>query len=121
MNSLINFDDIILLNGEVITLICISSFGRRRAVLYGMTLSAAFLVGLAICFITLKTVSPTIILIGCFVGLFGLSCTRAALRLLSGESFPTAVRTMGLGMGGLGANTAGLLTPQSAYLGSRMY
>lgn len=86
-----------------------------------MSLSAVFLVNLAVCFLTLDTVSPTIILVGCFVGLFGMACTKASLRLLSGESYPTSVRTMGLGLGDLGANSAGLLTPQVVYLGSRMY
>lgn len=93
-------------------------FGRRKAVLFGMSLSAIFLVSLAVCFLTMDEVNSTLILVGCFVGLFGLALTRAAARLLSGESFPTAVRTMGLGMGGLGANVAGLVTPQVAYLGS---
>ncbi len=50
-----------------------------------------------------------------------MACTKASLRLLSGESYPTSVRTMGLGLGDMGANSAGLLTPQAAYLGSRMY
>ncbi|ODN00544.1 Organic cation transporter 1 [Orchesella cincta] len=92
--------------------------GRRKAVLCGMVLSAVFLVALAICFLTIS-VGSYLILIVCFVGLLGMSCTRAATRLLSGESFPTAVRTMGLGVGGLGANIAGVVTPQVAYLGSR--
>lgn len=93
-------------------------FGRRKAVLFGFTLSASFFVALAICFLSMETVSSTLILISCFVGLYGMACTRASVRLLSGESFPTAVRTMGLGLGGLGANVAGVVTPQVAYLGS---
>lgn len=63
-------------------------------------------------------VTGSLIMSVCFIGTFGLACTRASVRLLSGETFPTAVRTMGLGVGGLGANVAGLITPQAAYLGT---
>lgn len=52
------------------------------------------------------------------MGQLGMAAARSAARLLSGESFPTAVRTMGMGIGGITSNIAGIITPQLAYLGS---
>ncbi|CAL8116537.1 unnamed protein product [Orchesella dallaii] len=104
--------------GQRVSMPISERIGRRKTVLFGMALSAVFLVALAICFLTIF-VEFYLILIVCFVGLLGMSCTRAATRLLSGESFPTAVRTMGLGVGSLGSNVAGVVTPQVAFLGSR--
>lgn len=86
-----------------------------------MGLSAVFLVALAITFIVMKEVNTAWILCACTIGLFGLACTRGSARLLSGETFPTSVRVMGLGIGSLGANLAGLITPQVAYLGSSKF
>jgi hypothetical protein len=87
-----------------------------------MTFCAFFLVVQAICVIFFETSSPLLAIctiVFCLLSQLGLSSARASARLLSGESFPTAVRTMGLGMGGVSATFAGVLTPQLSYIGSR--
>lgn len=67
---------------------------------YGMSLE----VGLA-AFLTLS-------------GKFGVAGARSAARMLTGESFPTAIRTMGYGISGVTAGVGGVFAPQVAYFGA---
>jgi len=67
-----------------------------------MTVGAAFLVGLAVSDVILD-LSSTVVIILCFAGKIGVAAARSAARMLTGESFPTPVRTMGYGITGVAA------------------
>ncbi|XP_021946577.2 organic cation transporter-like protein [Folsomia candida] len=108
--------------GQRFAILINNRLGRRRTLFASMTFCALFLVALALCEIFVEASDPSLILITvifCLLSQLGMACARSAARLLSGESFPTSVRTMGLGMGGIAANVAGVVTPQLVYLGSR--
>jgi len=108
--------------GQRAALLINDSMGRRKALFASMSFCALFLVILAICEIILDHEDiPIAVLSLCLLGQFGMASARSAARLLSGESFPTAVRTMGMGIGGITANIAGIMTPQLAYLGSSKF
>jgi hypothetical protein len=51
-------------------------------------------------------------------GKFGVAGARSAARMLTGESFPTAIRTMGYGISGVTAGVGGVFAPQVAYFGA---
>lgn len=51
-------------------------------------------------------------------GKFGAAGARSAARMLTGESYPTAIRTMGYGISGVMAGVGGVLAPQVAYFGA---
>ncbi|XP_021957175.1 organic cation transporter protein [Folsomia candida] len=107
--------------GQRSALLLNNSIGRRKALFASMTFCAVFLVALAITlvFVEHSNIPNAAIVSLCLLGQFGMAAARSAARLISGESFPTAVRTMGMGIGGITANMAGILTPQLAYLGVR--
>ncbi|CAG7716370.1 unnamed protein product [Allacma fusca] len=72
---------------------------RRKSLVALMSLSAVFLVAMAILQITLEMSNYKYILaILCFLGKLSIGGARCVLRVFSGESFPTAIRSMGLGL-----------------------
>lgn len=91
-----------------------------------MIISAMFYVLLAI---LLLIMPDTIIggsyafLIGvfCLLGKIGLAGSRSSVRTLTGESYPTSARTLGIGISGIFGSCGAALAPQLAYLGTSMY
>lgn len=66
-----------------------------------MTIAAIFLVNVA--FLELfygNEVNATIIAVLCLLGKLGTASARSSARLLTGESFPTQMRSMGYGITG---------------------
>ena len=55
----------------------------------------------------------------CILGKLGVAGARSAARCLTGESFPTPIRTMGYGISGITAGVGGILAPQLAYFGAQ--
>ncbi|CAG7822127.1 unnamed protein product [Allacma fusca] len=91
---------------------------RRKSLVALMSLSAVFLVAMAILQITLEMSNYKYILaILCFLGKLSIGGARCVLRVFSGESFPTAIRSMGLGVSSGAISFGGMLAPQLAYLG----
>ena len=83
-----------------------------------MSLGALFLVILAILQLTLDvTQFPTLVLTIALMGKFGAALARPSTRALSGESFPTAVRGMALGLCGVSSSIGGVISSQLAYIG----
>lgn len=84
-----------------------------------MFLSAAFLVSLAIFDLLMAGgLSAFVVASLCLSGKFGVAGARSAARMLTGESFPTAIRTMGYGISGVTAGVGGIIAPQIAYFGA---
>ena len=86
-----------------------------------MTFAAIFLCVIAV----LQTVLPDfhnqtyLMATLCFLGKFGTAVARPLARTLTGESYPTAVRTMGVGIACCPSYIAGALAPPLAFLGSK--
>ncbi|CAG7726495.1 unnamed protein product [Allacma fusca] len=96
-----------------------NKIGRRKSMVAFMTLVAFFLVGIAIVQLTLdRAESGVIIAALCFLAKYGTAGARSAARTLTGESYPTAIRVMGIGFSGGTASLGGALAPQLAYLGT---
>jgi hypothetical protein len=84
-----------------------------------MTLGAVFLVNLAgLELIYGNEVNPTLIAVLCLFGKLGTAGARSSARILTGESFPTSVRSMGYGITGVMAGVGGILSPLLVFLGS---
>ena len=84
-----------------------------------MTWAAVFLVGLALLDIMAGLATyPTLLLVFCLVGKFGVSVVRGCARTLTGESYPTSCRSMGSGLCGIAASLGAMMAPQLAFLGS---
>lgn len=84
-----------------------------------MSLGACFLVllaGLELSFGTLM--DPGFVAFLTLSGKFGVAGARSAARMLTGESFPTSIRTMGYGISGVTAGVGGIFSPQIAYFGA---
>jgi len=92
--------------------------GRRKSLIAFMTIAAIFLVVLALLDllygVTLSAVTVTTM---CLIGKFGVAGARSSARILTGESFPTPIRTMGYGITGVLAGIGGIVSPQIAYFG----
>ncbi|ODM92986.1 Solute carrier family 22 member 21 [Orchesella cincta] len=99
------------------SLLLCNRIGRRKSLILFMTLGAVFLVSLAVSDIFF-VLSSTIVIILCFTGKIGVAAARSAARMLTGESFPTSVRTMGYGITGVAAGVGGILSPQIVLFGS---
>jgi len=84
-----------------------------------MSLATLFLATLAILDLSFGAlVSTFTVSILSLCGKFGVAGARSALRMLTGESFPTAIRTMGYGISGVTAGVGGIIAPQIAFLGA---
>ncbi|CAG7724543.1 unnamed protein product, partial [Allacma fusca] len=94
-------------------------FGRRKTLVGFMTLSAVFLVSIGILQVCYHGRNAAqIVAILCLCGKYGATGAKMPTRLLTGESYPTAIRTMGIGVASITASLGGALAPQMAYLGS---
>ncbi|CAG7729670.1 unnamed protein product [Allacma fusca] len=99
-------------------LIC-NRIGRRKSVAFFMTWATVFLVALALFELIVGLISyPQLLLAFCLVGKFGASGARGCIRTLTGESYPTACRAKGSGLGGVAAGVAGIVAPQLAFIGT---
>jgi MFS family permease len=93
--------------------------GRRKSLVVFMSLATLFLVALAVLDLTYGTLlSAVTVSILSLCGKFGVAGARSAVRMLTGESFPTAIRTMGYGISGVTAGVGGIIAPQIAFLGT---
>lgn len=93
--------------------------GRRRALFVSMTFCAIFLVTIAILQLVIDfTFYPTLLAVLCCLGRYGIAASRSLARTLTGESYPTAIRSMGIAFSGSPAGIAGALSSQVVYLGS---
>ncbi|CAG7832469.1 unnamed protein product [Allacma fusca] len=93
--------------------------GRRQALVSFMTLAAIFLVSIAILQLTADLSGKEyVVAILCLIGKFGTAGARTSARTLTGESFPTSVRTMGLGIAGVTGSIGAAVSPQLAYIGT---
>ncbi|OXA44164.1 solute carrier family 22 member 15-like [Folsomia candida] len=96
-----------------------NKLGRRKSLVIFMSLGACFLVllaGLELSFGTLM--DPGFVAFLTLSGKFGVAGARSAARMLTGESFPTSIRTMGYGISGVTAGVGGIFSPQIAYFGA---
>ena len=99
-------------------LIC-NRLGRRTSLAIYMTLGALFLASLAILELSIGLAEyPTLVVVMCLLGKFCVAGGRSCARTLVGELYPTAVRAMGSGLGGVGASLGGVLAPQLAFIGT---
>jgi hypothetical protein len=62
---------------------------------------------------------PMTVAMLCLLGKIGVAGARSSARLLTGESFPTPIRTMGYGITGVTAGIGGIIAPQIVYFGSQ--
>jgi MFS family permease len=93
--------------------------GRRTSLAIYMSLGALFLGSMAILELTVHLVNvPTSVIVLCLLGKFCVAGGRSCARTLVGELYPTAVRSMGSGLSGVGAGIGAIAAPQLAYLGS---
>ncbi|CAG7821166.1 unnamed protein product [Allacma fusca] len=93
--------------------------GRRKALVTFMTITAIFLVAIAILLLTVGLEGHDSLRASLyFIGKFGTAGARSACRTLTGESFPTAVRTMGIAMASITASLGAAVSPQLAYIGA---
>jgi hypothetical protein len=85
-----------------------------------MTMTAVVLVAIAVILLVIDVSELSmLILVLCMLGKFSAAGARASSRTVSGESFPTSVRNMGVGIVWLAPGFTAALTPLLAYLGSR--
>ena len=99
-------------------LVC-NRLGRRKSLAIYMSLGAVFLGVLAILELAVGLASvPMWVIALCLLGKFCVAGGRSCARTLVGELYPTAVRAMGSGLGGVGASLGAVLAPQLAFLGS---
>jgi len=95
---------------------------RRNTLAAFMTVSSGFLVVLAVLQFVMNVHSfPVLVLSLTMLGKFTAAGARASARTVSGESYPTSVRNMGVGIVWTTPAILGILTPQVAYLGSSKY
>jgi hypothetical protein len=84
-----------------------------------MTSCSIILVSLAIVQLVMDvTDKATLVLTMCLLGKYSAAASRASMRTLTGESFPTAVRNTGFGFVGFAGAGIGLVAPQIAFLGA---
>jgi len=99
---------------------CYNRLGRRTSLAIYMTLGALSLASLALLELSLGLVGfPTAVVGLCLLGKFCVAGGRSCARTLVGELYPTAVRAMGSGLGGVGASLGAVLAPQLVFIGSR--
>ncbi|CAG7727980.1 unnamed protein product [Allacma fusca] len=103
--------------------LCINNrLGRRKTLIAFMSLGTIFLVALAILDLTFGvSLNSSLVAALCLLGKFGVAGARSAARCLTGESFPTPIRTMGYGISGVTAGVGGIIAPQLAYFGSQWW
>ncbi|CAL8092517.1 unnamed protein product [Orchesella dallaii] len=99
------------------SLLLCNRIGRRKSLILFMLVGAAFLVALAVSDV-IFILSSTVVIVLCFAGKIGVAAARSAARMLTGESFPTPVRTMGYGITGVAAGIGGIVSPQIVLIGS---
>ncbi|CAG7727847.1 unnamed protein product, partial [Allacma fusca] len=91
--------------------------GRRRSLVVFMTLAAVALVAVPVIQLILDVNNPGLglAIAGlCFLAKYGSAGARCAGRTLTGESYPTAIRTMGLAFSGSTSPLAAIVAPQMA-------
>ncbi|CAG7816007.1 unnamed protein product, partial [Allacma fusca] len=105
--------------GYPASLLFSNKIGRRQSLAFFMTAAAVFLVALAIVDLTVISEShSTIVVVLCLLGKMGISGARGCVRTLTGETYPTAIRSMGACLCGVSTGLASIVAPQLAFLGA---
>jgi len=103
--------------GYPLALLFNNRFGRRRSLIVFMGFAAALLVVLTV--LDSVLIMDELIVAGiCLLAKIGFAGARSSTRLLTGESYPTPIRTMAFGICGVGAGIGGIIAPQIVYLGT---
>jgi len=109
-----------------LNLIFFSRLGRRKALVVFSAISALFFLPVAICQLVIPTGSPQVeqtlkitFIVCVLLGKLAVAGARSAIRVLTVESYPVAIRTMGFGVSRVSATLGGIAAPQLVYIGTR--
>ena len=98
---------------------CCYRLGRRTALVLFSGVSAIFFLSLAFMevFVGLEGFQ-TLFIVFVLLGKLGVAGARSSIRVLTVESYPVSIRTMGFGMARIAAALGGICAPQLVYLGT---